>query len=106
MKKHEEMHDSQCARNCHYFNNRKPCPFEELGCMFLHEEARICKHGESCSKNLCSYKHGISGQKSSEIDDKSESENAWECQVCDFSAALYNDYWDHIDNNHLDDDES
>ena len=36
-------------------------------------------------------------------DNNDDDENMWECQVCDFKAVLYNDYWEHIDNNHLED---
>jgi hypothetical protein len=33
------------VNNCHYFNNDKKCPFEELGCKFLHSVSQICKFG-------------------------------------------------------------
>ena len=64
LKKHEGLHNSQNTRKFHYFNNKKKCPFEEFGCMFLHEESRICNYGESCTTNLCSAE--VSGEKSSE----------------------------------------
>ena len=96
------------------FNNHKVCPFEELGCMFLHEDLGICTYDEECTNKLCSYKHSeLDGKENSDdhADDhtsndsetQEEIENMWECQVdeCDFKSVLYSDYWEHIDNNHL-----
>ena len=45
------------VQNCHYFNNGKMCPFEELGCKFLHVLAKNCKFGQRCSKRLCPLRH-------------------------------------------------
>ena len=36
LKKHQDMHTNQNIRKCHYFNNQKKCPFEAIGCMFVH----------------------------------------------------------------------
>ena len=44
-------------KKCHYYNNNLICPFNEMGCMFLHEDSVMCKFDEQCTKNLCSYKH-------------------------------------------------
>jgi hypothetical protein len=33
------------------------CPFEELGCKFLHVLAKNCKFGQRCSKRLCPLRH-------------------------------------------------
>ena len=57
LKKHQENHDSLKARKCHYFNNEKVCPFEEIGCMFDHTLSEMCSYGQSCSHRLCSYQH-------------------------------------------------
>ena len=34
--KHQEIHYNPLVIKCHYFNNNKCCPFEEIGCMFEH----------------------------------------------------------------------
>ena len=41
---------------CHYFNNSKTCPFDDE-CVFLHEDAEICKYGAQCERNNCMFKH-------------------------------------------------
>ena len=64
--KHEENHKNKNRRKCHYFNNEKYCPYEEIGCMFAHEASEICMFDEICSKKLCSYKHTRSQKKSQE----------------------------------------
>ena len=35
------MHTDNINHHCHYFNNDKMCPFEELGCKFLHRDSKI-----------------------------------------------------------------
>jgi hypothetical protein len=40
-KKHMKMH-SEDVKFCHFYSNNKKCPFEDIGCMFLHEMAEPC----------------------------------------------------------------
>ena len=57
--KHKEMHKSKRRqRTCHYYNNGKICPFEKVGCMFSHEEARKCLNFNGCSRTMCQFRHG------------------------------------------------
>ena len=56
--KHVRMHKHEFnIRHCHYFNNGKPCPFEEYGCKFLHKESKLCHYGVSCEMNMCQFRH-------------------------------------------------
>ena len=36
LNKHGQIHDGKTKKHCHYFKTGKSCPFEELGCKFLH----------------------------------------------------------------------
>ena len=56
MKKHREGHD-MLLKKCHYFNNNKICPFEQIGCMFDHSRSGPCKYGTKCKIALCAFKH-------------------------------------------------
>ena len=56
LRKHEEGHNKQ-TKMCHYFNNNRSCPYENVGCMFMHEESLPCKFGEKCKIKLCQYRH-------------------------------------------------
>ena len=38
MEKHTRDHRVD-IKFCHYFNNDKPCPYDEVGCKFKHETA-------------------------------------------------------------------
>ena len=40
--KHQEIHYNPKVIKCHYFNNNKCCPFEEIGCMFEHMLIQVC----------------------------------------------------------------
>ena len=52
-----QLHTENNIKNCHYFNNRKKCPFEKLGCKFLHAVSKICELGQTCKRYLCPFRH-------------------------------------------------
>ena len=54
LRKHESVHNTD--KYCHYYNNRKDCPFEEIGCKFRHEPTSFCKF-KNCDNSLCQFKH-------------------------------------------------
>ena len=58
--KHLDMHNDQNAQNvrkCHFFNNNKHCPYEEIGCMYQHQESPQCIFQERCRNRMCQFKH-------------------------------------------------
>ena len=57
--KHMKLHNENNIKNCHYFNNMKECPFEILGCKFLHTVAEICQFGQRCQRRLCPLRHTL-----------------------------------------------
>ena len=57
LKKHQDIHKNQNIKKCHYYNNKKSCPFELIGCMFEHSPSGKCKFGNSCKNKLCSFEH-------------------------------------------------
>ena len=57
LSKHMNLHEIMNLKYCHYFNNKKFCHFEELGCMFRHEHAPVCKSGKLCKAKMCKFKH-------------------------------------------------
>ena len=120
LKKHEALHTSQITRNCHYFNNNKRCPFDDLGCMFAHRESDICKFDQVCSKSLCSYKHSNKNPtplessendtcQNKQVDSENSADNVkdyqFECEYCDFKSETYTPFLDHINTYHLESDE-
>ena len=44
-------------RYCHFFNNDKFCKYEELGCMFRHDDAPVCPKKTACRAAMCQFKH-------------------------------------------------
>ena len=56
LKKHQEGHNAD-SKFCHFFNNKKDCPFIELGCMFQHRPSPECNFGSSCNRKLCQFQH-------------------------------------------------
>ena len=55
----DTIHNKDSLRHCHYYDNGKSCPFEEVGCMFLQKDSAPCKFGIMCKNNLCHYKHDV-----------------------------------------------
>ena len=56
--KHLEGHSPRVQlRACHFYNNGKSCPFEKIGCKFLHQEAGICKYKNKCRRPMCQFRH-------------------------------------------------
>ena len=90
--KHAQIHASRTdVKRCHYFNNNKQCPYEEIGCMFAHVASDICKFGESCSNNLCSYQHSA----------KKEKSDQFSCQQCEIILTSHNLLIEHVENIHV-----
>ena len=82
LKKHKSIHENKSLKKCHYFNNDKLCPFEDIGCMFLHVQSSRCFFSGICTRKLCPYSHipnrtdnDESSNKSDAVTEESESEN-------------------------------
>ena len=55
-KKHILVSHEGVKLYCHFFNNEKTCPYDE-SCIFLHEDAKLCRYDRNCERNLCMFKH-------------------------------------------------
>ena len=55
--KHNKAHEMLNVKFCHYLNNNKVCPFEEIGCKFKHSIAKECRLQKQCRNKLCQFKH-------------------------------------------------
>ena len=101
---HEKMHESSNRKWCHYFNNQKPCPFEEIGCMFQHADAAHCKFQDNCTRKMCPFKHESNGNDkddqtaivienvemvSEEFDEELKSDNDSEQEECDTCERIF-----------------
>ena len=87
LKKHQGIHKGQNIKRCHYFNNQKTCPYEEIGCMFEHSFSGNCRYGSKCNKTMCSFQH------------KRRTES-FECEDCDFVGKTETELGKHIDEKH------
>ena len=56
MKKHVLIVHEKAKLYCHFYNNRKTCPYD-AECVFLHENSKLCKYGSMCDRNYCMFKH-------------------------------------------------
>ena len=115
--KHENAHSMQNVKFCHYHNNNKQCPVEEIGCMFRHEESKLFLYGIECKNRLCQFRHekqvvgetvlqnqrtsdteqSVNGNKSElENDDGSDSEEEdLECEDCGKVSEDFDSYIEH-----------
>ena len=46
-KKHILVSHEGVKLYCHFFNNEKTCPYDE-SCIFLHEDAKLCRYDRNC----------------------------------------------------------
>ena len=74
LKKHARIHTKEFVQFCHYFNNGRKCPYEELGCKFLHVVSEMCSYGQKCQKRLCPQRH--SEEKRKTDDDNNDTDNS------------------------------
>ena len=87
LERHTEAVHESVRLFCHYFNNKKECPFEEQ-CIFLHEESEICKYDEACERKLCMFRHGDNDNGEEDDNDDEESENDDEDNVKTLKPSL------------------
>ena len=57
LSKHKDMHNDSTTKRCHYFNNSKPCPYQEVGCMFLHQLSEVCFWENNYRNRLFPFPH-------------------------------------------------
>ena len=55
LKMHKNVHEAG-AGYCHFFNNSKQCPYENIGCKFLHERSGACTF-QACMNTRCQFEH-------------------------------------------------
>ena len=104
-----KMHTEE-APYCHFYNNGKPCPFQEIGCMFRHENSGPCKT-RLCTRTLCQFQHFDNIEAtdnyaqqivSDEIDenditDENETLDEYECHLCNEIQDSRRECCDHQD---------
>ena len=99
------------VKHCRYFRNHEPCPYEAIGCKFLHNPSILCSN-QDCQDLLCPFTH----QNVTNDDDKEEdieevsdpeqeetlsvSEN--QCHLCPIQFASKDDVFNHVQVNHED----
>ena len=72
--KHKAIAHENIKIYCHYFNNRKECPFSQ-DCVFLHEVSAPCRYGIVCVRDKCMFRHGDQEKKDEhceQMDDKND----------------------------------
>ena len=77
LRKHLRIHTQKFTKVCHFFMTGKPCPFEELGCKFLHSTAQkltVESENETVKDTLCDSVH-IENIDSESITDENKESN-------------------------------
>ena len=97
LKQHAKSHNVQSIKFCHFYNNGKMCPFEDLGCKFRHEWSDVCRFQSRCKNKMCQYQH--------QNNEKEKSE--WKCpelnfmdENCKFKTTVNSRFLNHIKANH------
>ena len=105
--KHMKIHTDD-AKYCHFYNNRKQCPYDELGCMFLHIRAEQCTF-QHCSNKLCQFRHDnqietIDACEEMVVNDRSDVEEEPikenQCHLCMNQMDSKDNLMSHMERNH------
>ena len=102
LNQHTKSHKETNQKHCHYFNNHKLCPYEELGCKFKHSWSEKCKYLSMCNNKLCQYQHdSMRREKENNIGKnyKCEELNFMD-EVCKFKTSNELRFANHIKANH------
>ena len=59
LKRHMNVHEKPNIKNCHYYNNNKMCPFDDVGCKFKHIKSKQCVNQANCKSKLCPNQHSV-----------------------------------------------
>ena len=108
LSKHEEIHHEN-SKFCHFFNNGKVCPYEDIGCMYKHALAGKCKFSV-CENNLCQFEHEDPIETIAEeefvnennVDDAEEPLNGNKCHLCMEQLNSKDDLYAHMESYHED----
>ena len=92
LEQHKKTHALTNIKYCHYFNNMKVCPYDNIGCMFKHETSSWCRFQEECSNNMCQFRHKQGENKESE---------QFNCKKCEFVFENKNDLKIHEEEDHI-----
>ena len=72
----------------------KECPYDIIGCMFLHADSENCKFKEKCTKKLCQYKHleEIETNTENEESENDEVNECFNCEKCHYKFRNKDNY--------------
>ena len=85
---------NKSGKKCHYFNNFKTCPYESIGCKFIHEASEKCFFLSKCENKLCQFQHDANKK----VEETKNKENhkgftivrkkqvIYKCAICEYRA--------------------
>ena len=95
LKKHQQIHTSSSVKPCRYFISDKACPFEEIGCKFLHvvsdklkvnKKFRNIPDEKQMQSNCTELRSTATCKKSSLCEKCDDSSKCSECVVRDWNS--------------------
>ena len=83
MKKHELIHTKR-TKTCNFFLSKTPCPFNDIGCKFGHEN--------EANKDTIENAEDVEDEYSLDMN---------ECHLCHLKLSSRDDLWEHVENQHV-----
>ena len=109
LNKHEENHTRKNVKHCRYFSKQELCPYEAIGCKFLHVQIQFCTI-DDCQDLLCPLTHqnvinveeAPNGEDEDKDKDKEEIPELEEnqCHLCRIQLQTKDDLYNHVQENH------
>ena len=83
LKKHELIHIKR-TKTCNFFLSKTPCPFNDIGCKFAHEN--------EANKDPIENAEDVEDEYSLDMN---------ECHLCHLKLSSRDDLWEHVENQHV-----
>jgi hypothetical protein len=102
LKRHMEIHQ-EGVKFCHFFINKKQCPYAEIVCKFLHQKAGKWKM-TLCTNRLCQFEHETESETENVIYESYDENQIGEnyCHLCDDKFSNLEHLCEHFQTDHED----
>ena len=94
LRKHREVHQGN-IRICHFYKNSKPCPFDDIGCMFDHSD-KIDSEIETVDTEESEHEDDEECETIEMHDSTSVGYGENDCHLCDKTFACLDDLCEHF----------
>ena len=103
LNKHEENHTRKNVKHCRYFSKQELCPYEAIGCKFLHVQTELCTI-DDCQdithQNVINIEEATNGEDKNKDEEEIPELEENPCHLCRIQLQTKDDLYNHVQVNH------